>query len=409
MTKPVITIRNVCKTFRIYAGARALVRELLFGKKDHQDFVALHDVSLSISRGSVVGLIGRNGAGKSTLLKILTGTLAASSGNVEVNGRISAILELGTGFNPDYTGRENIYLGGLCLGLSRQEIREREEAIIAFAELGGFIDQPFRTYSSGMQARLTFSVAVGIDPDILIVDEALSVGDAKFQRKCFRKFEEFRDKGCTILFVTHQTSIVETICDRAVYLVGGRVAADGPPRDIVNLYLKDMFKTTTVNDGEDAPASELELRYGTSEVTITDFGLLDKLGQHCEWAYSGREYRLYCDICVNTEMVCDLNVGISIKNKSGLMLMGANAGHHNIKFPRLEFGDKYRVTLDVVLNLGAGDYFVTFSAWGAEGLIYDRRIDSLCFSVCSDMRLGSSIVDMNPCYQISDLNRPLMG
>jgi ABC-type polysaccharide/polyol phosphate transport system ATPase subunit len=404
MTKSAITIRNVSKTFRIYAGARALVRELLFGKKDHQDFLALCDVSLSIAKGSVVGLIGRNGAGKSTLLKILAGTLDASSGDVEVDGRISAILELGTGFNPDYTGRENIYLGALCLGLTRQEIREREEAIIAFAELGDFINQPFRTYSSGMQARLTFSVAVGIDPDILIVDEALSVGDAKFQRKCFRKFEEFRDRGCTILFVTHQTNIVEAICDRAIYLAKGRIVADGPPHDIVNLYLKDMFGSETVppDDSEDAPAAECELRYGTGEVTITDFGLLDSVGKRADTVQSGERCCIYCDVTVNAEEIDDLSVGITIKTKDGITLMAANPHLFRQSIPVLRCGAVCRVTLDIEMNLGPGDYFVTFGARRTHADNHcDRRVDALHLIVAGPTEVSWSIVNMKTIFAIS--------
>ncbi len=206
-----------------------------------QSRLALNTISFSIRRGETVGIIGQNGAGKSTLLKLIAGTIQPTSGSVLVTGRVSAMLELGTGFNPARTGRENVMIVGLCLGMSRREILDRFEAIVEFAELADWIDEPVRTYSTGMAMRLAFAVATARIPDIVIVDEAISVGDAKFQKKCFRRFEEMKQAGATILIVTHWAQLVEMICDRAIYLVGGRLCMDGPPKPVVAQYLEDLF------------------------------------------------------------------------------------------------------------------------------------------------------------------------
>lgn len=403
MSDCAIKIADVSKFYRVYNTPKDVLLEILMGRNRHKDFSALHEISLSIGKGSVVGVIGRNGAGKSTLLRIIAGTLEPSIGRVEVHGRVSAILELGTGFNPNYTGRENIYLGGLCLGLSRREIEEKENDIIEFSELGEFIDQPFRTYSSGMQARLTFSVAIAPNPEILIVDEALSVGDVRFQRKCFRRFEEFKAAGCTILFVTHQTGTVEAICDRAVYLADGRVVADGSPREVVGCYMKDLFgaKDSAADYVAGAPPARngREVRYGTGEAKILDCGILDEGGQPVNVVFSGDRYATFCDVRCETEQIDDLNVGISFTTTEGIRLVAANPLLHRTPIPTLHRGDVVRVTLEVEMNLGLGDYFLTFGAWGTfADRNYDRRVDALHITVRGDSCLSQSLVNMKPHY-----------
>lgn len=242
---PVISLSGVSKCYRMYHKPSDRLKQFFVGrwKQVFSEFWALHDVSFEVPRGACYGIVGRNGAGKSTLLQIIAGTLNPTSGSVSVAGKVAALLELGTGFNPDFTGRENIFLNAAILGLSQNEIRERYDDIVAFADIGAFLDQPVKTYSTGMMVRLAFAVAIHVDPDVLIIDEALAVGDAKFQSKCFRKFQEFREANKTILFVTHSTELIVRHCDYAVLIEQGRVMRMGDPKSVSNYYLDMLFGT----------------------------------------------------------------------------------------------------------------------------------------------------------------------
>lgn len=239
----VLRVENICKSFAVYKKPIDRLKQMLFGrfgKRYYSEFHALNNVSFELRRGECIGIIGRNGAGKSTLLQIITGTLQATSGIGEVHGRVAALLELGSGFNPEFTGRENVYMYAAVLGLSRREIDEKYQSIVEFADIGDFIDQPVKTYSSGMMVRLAFAVVAHVDADILIVDEALSVGDVFFQQKCMRFIHKFKEEH-TILFVSHDTQSVVTLCQKAIYLDHGNVRMSGPAKEVVESYLQEIY------------------------------------------------------------------------------------------------------------------------------------------------------------------------
>jgi len=272
-----ITVNDVSKCYRVYRKPLHRLQEKILGgrKRLCREVWALRNVTLEVKQGETLGIIGRNGSGKSTLLELISDTLTPSSGAIEVNGRIAALLELGAGFNPEFTGRENVYLNAAIIGIPKEEMEERYPKIVEFSEIGSFIDQPVKTYSSGMYVRLAFAVAINLDPEILIVDEALSVGDVRFQRKCFRKFQELQKRGKTILFVTHATDLVIAHCSRAIFLDGGEVRDMGEPRDVVHSYLNFLFgKQGGAN--EEARRASSESR-GGDEISESPDGLAAKL------------------------------------------------------------------------------------------------------------------------------------
>lgn len=320
----VIEVNGLTKVYRLYHSPQDRVKELisLGGRKYHREFCALRDISLSVERGETIGIIGQNGSGKSTLLKILTGVIRPTSGRVHVDGRVSSLLELGAGFHADFTGRDNVYMNGALMGFSRKEMDRRFPDIESFADIGEYIDQPVRTYSSGMYMRLAFSAAIHVNPDILIVDEVLAVGDQEFQAKCRQQIQELRRNGRTILLVSHEMFTVENICSRVYLLDHGHVLAEGRPADVIPVY------QSRVRTRRQQPSKS----WGTKEVEITRVTFIDKQGKYWESV----AVRPNEDLAVRIEFVAHKRIdqpvfGVSIQRDDG-----TDVNRNNTKMSRVE-------------------------------------------------------------------------
>lgn len=400
--EPVIDVRDVHRGFDVFARPLDMLLESLWGRQRHQTIWALKGISFTVDRGEVLGILGPNGAGKTTLLRVLAGTLVPTSGEARINGKASAILELGAGFHPDMSGRENIFLGALCLGARRAETQARLESVIAFSELGDWIDRPLRTYSTGMRARLAFSVAISLNPDVLIVDEALAVGDVRFQRKCYAEFEALKEQGRTIIFVTHAPHLVELICDRALYLRDGAIVAAGAPRDVAGRYLEDMFGGDAgALPAADDSGSEAR-RYGDGRARIVEVGILNSQGHATSQVTSGDSCTIFSRIRCETERIDDLMPGISITTREGVVLFAVNPLLERLDAIPLERGQVLEARVSIRLALAPGDYFATFGAWGLlADTHYDRRVDALHIKVSGEARLSQSLVNLEPEYRLT--------
>lgn len=420
-----IQVDSLSKVFHLYSRPLDMVKEMFFRRSTHRELWALKDLSFQVKKGEMVGLIGRNGSGKSTLLRIMAGVLDKTHGEMTIQGQVSSILELGTGFHPEYTGRQNIFMGGMCLGLSRQEIESKLDWIIDFSELHAFVDQPIRTYSTGMKARLAFSTAICVDPDVLFIDEALSVGDAKFVRKCFDIISQFRAKGKTIILVSHDLNTVSTFCDRAILLDNGRMVEFGEPREVAKTYCELLYcREEQVPDSEahrihpdtdereslrqwarhqvSLPSESLEapyeLRFGArKEAEVIDFGIWDQEGNRVINLTSGERYRFFMYALFH-EDVEDPVFGFLIRDPRGTTLFGLDTAYMNYNVRAHKKGELLEGIVEVTMWLTNGEYFLTAAiSCRQEAKVFDVRNDGLLFSVPGHpMVYPYSIVNLQP-------------
>ena len=387
MTQTAMKIEGLGKVFRRYN--HELFRVLRwFGVNAPfaDERWVLKDISFEVGQGEALGIVGRNGAGKSTLLKLITGTMRASAGNVAIQGKIAAILELGMGFNPDYTGRQNVFHALALMGHQPHEIEAVIEDIISFSELGNYFDQPLRVYSSGMHMRLAFSVATAFRPEILIVDEALSVGDAYFQHKSFDRIKDFQRQGTTLILVSHDRVALLSLCDRAILLHNGSVAKDGEPEAVLDYYnallseqADGSIETRELEDGSTQTSS------GSKKVFITDVGLFNRAGQQADTVDVGEAIAIRVRAKAN-EAVDHLVLGYSIKDRFGQVLSGTNTHYSRQALDNIQPGEEFEFTIRFDANFGEGSYSLTLALTGGENHLvhnYEWKDLALLFSVAN--------------------------
>jgi lipopolysaccharide transport system ATP-binding protein len=370
-----IVVRHLGKAYKQYPNRWSRLAEwvLPFLGLRHKLKWVLQDISFQLAPGEAVGIIGINGAGKSTLLKLITGTAQPTTGSVEITGQVAALLELGMGFHPDFSGRANAYMAGQLLGMSVDEISALMPSIEAFADIGDYIDQPVRMYSSGMQMRLAFSVATARRPDVLIVDEALSVGDAFFQHKSFERIRAFRKEGTTLLIVSHDRAAIQSICDRAVLLDAGRLASQGRPEEVMDFYNARIAErgndTTVVQDT--TLEGRTQTSSGTGEATVTDITLLNTDGEPLEIVNVGVDVTLCVKVRINAPIE-RLVLGYMIKDRLGQQIYGTNTHHMAMPLDGMEAGDEAEFRFTFPLNLGPGSYSVTTALTSTETHLSDN-------------------------------------
>lgn len=422
-----ISVNDVSKMYKLYDNPMDRLKEslVLSRKKKYKEHYALNHVSFQVHKGETVGIIGTNGSGKSTILKIITGVLSPTGGEVSVNGRISALLELGAGFNGEYSGLENVYLNGSMIGFSREEIDAKLQSILDFADIGEFIHQPVKTYSSGMFVRLAFAVAINIDPEILIVDEALSVGDVFFQAKCYRKFEEFKEMGKTILFVSHDLSSIGKYCDRVVLLNKGEKLAEGGAKEMVNLYrrvLVNQYDDADLEEGaENAEAGQdgqltdgtagenvskkehagggramkdslnlnpKVLEYGSKLGEIVDFAIRDDTGMITNVIEKGKEFSVQMKVRFQAD-VNDPIFAFTLKDLKGTEITGTNTMYEHTPVKPQKAGDVREITFKQIMPLEAGEYMLCLGCTGykdGDFTVFHRLYDVCNLTVITDKK-----------------------
>ena len=412
-----INVDNVSKIYRLYNKPSDRLKEALgFSKKKlYQEHYALNNVSFEVRKGETVGIIGTNGSGKSTILKIITGVLNPTQGNVSIQGRISALLELGAGFNMEYTGIENIYLNGTMMGFSEEEINAKMDDILSFADIGDFVHQPVKTYSSGMFVRLAFAVAINIDPEILIVDEALSVGDVFFQVKCYHKFEEFK-MGKTILFVSHDLGSISKYCDRVILLNKGVKEAEGKPKEIVDLYKQlmaqndaptDVPKTVVENNQQGMWKQYLNNNpkfqdYGEKHGEIVDYAIIDETGKITSNIQKNTEFTIKMKVRFHKELQEPI-FAFTIKDLQGTEVTGTNTMYEDIPVGPVKAGEERVIEFKQNMNLQGRDYMLSLGCVGFfsnKFVVYHRLYDVCDIHVISDKNTVG-FYDMNSTVTIT--------
>jgi lipopolysaccharide transport system ATP-binding protein len=411
----VINVDNVTKEYKMY---KKPMDKMLYNlapnmyKNRVSTFTALKNISMKIPCGSTIGIVGRNGSGKSTLLQMIAGTLTPSSGEVSINGRVSALLELGAGFNPEFTGRENVYLNGAILGLSMKEIDEKFDDILAFSEIGEFIERPVKTYSSGMFVRLAFSVAAFVEPDIMIIDEALSVGDEKFQRKCYNYLEDLKEKGCTILFVSHSMRVVEQLCDYAYLLDRSQLIAEGEPKEIIdkyhmllysqeNAHYQALNKDAIQTIKEETPEKSQEQANHSTEIEkdvyIQNVSMYNDKNEEVYVFETGNVSKI--SLTINSSInVKDILIGLRIKNTQGIEVYGTSTIYQDLNI-QFEANQQYTLTFKQKMHLVAGTYHVSVAIAKQDGktdmIYFDKLSDFLVFKVEEMPLSGTGIANLN--------------
>ncbi len=441
-----IEVKDLTKSYKLYDKPMDRLKDSLglAGKKRFKEHLALNNVSLTVHKGETVGIIGTNGSGKSTILKIITGVLSPTSGEVNVDGHISALLELGAGFNMEYNGIDNIYLNGMMIGFSEEEITKRLDAILEFADIGDYVYQPCKTYSSGMFVRLAFAVAINIDPEILIVDEALSVGDVFFQAKCYHKFEEFKKQGKTILFVSHDLSSISKYCDRAVLLNQGVLLGEGTPKKMIDIYKQVLVgqyplpssdidnllddddiraaaadadnkasakvkgaeakdKKADKADDKAAGANPDTLEYGDGAAIIDEFYVTDSNGLRASSIIKGTDFTVHMKVKFNRDVAAPI-FAFTFKNIMGIEITGTNSMVEKAFLEPVKAGDVKEISFTQNMTLQGGEYLISFGVTGFEQndfTVYHRLYDALNITVVSDKNTVG-YYDMNSKCTVKD-------
>jgi lipopolysaccharide transport system ATP-binding protein len=390
----VVLVQNVSKLYRLYERPADRIREIVpfYPNRLHHDFWALRDISFHLERGEILGLVGPNGCGKSTLLQIVCGILPPTSGRVVTQGRVSALLELGAGFNPEFTGRENVFLNGEIMGLSRREVDKAFPSIAAFADIGEFIDRPVKEYSSGMYVRLAFSTAIHVDPDILIVDEALAVGDAVFANRCVRKFQELKERKVTVLFVSHDLGLVKQLSNRALLLLAGRIEAEGTPKEVIDRYIGLVLERQR-RDVEPSAIPELgSHRHGDGTSEILGVELLNSRGESTLAVASGEHLTIRVRSLFHRAK-SDPMVGILIRTRIGMDVYGTNTRLEQIELGDFEEREELEVEFHFDCWLTPQEYTLTIATQNPDGSSHDWVDDAIAFEVI-DAKAAAGVANL---------------